>query len=263
MLYILNEKEYIRNILASKNKPDELPMGYFITLIAKYYYSDDLDIDTLSDIIKKKILEFSIDNYQEYKYHTKIINICKNLFSGEMNTLLKERENIPIYENELHLINSLDNDRQKKLMFTLFSIARYMECNGWINKKNAKGISEVFKLANITLPSDKRNELLHQLYVNGHITFGKKINNLNIRVQLDDTGDVVYKVKDFNNIGNQYIGNFKKGYKQCIKCGKKYKIKSKKDFSSKYCDICAKETEASNAVIRKRKQREKEKCHES
>lgn len=241
MLYILNEREYIRNILVSKNKSDELPMGYFITLIAKYYYAKDLDVQTLSDIVKKKISEFHIENYQEYKYHDKITCVCRNLFDGGINPSLKEREYIPIYENELKLINSLDNDRQKKLMFTLFTVARYMECDGWINKKDAKGISEVFKLANITLTSDKRNELLHELYHNGYISFGKKINNLNIKVQLDDTGDIVYKVKDFKNIGNQYIGNFKKGYRQCrnINCGSIFKIHSKFGRPQQYCKKCS------------------------
>lgn len=211
-------------------------MGYFITLIAKYYYSNDFDSQRLSEIVKIKLLEFDLFNYQEYKYHNKIMNICNGLYNGEIAIDFKERDYIPIYENELNLINGLKNDRQKKLMFTFFVVARYMDCDGWINKKNSKGISEVFKLANVTLTSEKRNELLHELYIDGYISFGKKVDNLNIKVNLDDTGDIVFKVIDFSNIGNQYIGNFKKGYKQCICCGKKIKdtINNKK-----YCVSCA------------------------
>lgn len=226
--------------MVSKQKPDDLTMGYFITLIAKYYYSNDFDSIKLSEIVKSKLLEFDLFNYQEYKYHNKIMNICNGLYNGEITTEFKERDCIPIYENELILINELKNDRQKKIMFTFFAVARYMECDGWINKKNSKGISEVFKLANVTLTSEKRNELLHELYVGGYITFGKKVDNLNIKVNLDDTGDVVYKVVDFNNLGNQYIGNFKKGYKQCKKCGKRIKDTGNKKM---YCDKCAKEKE--------------------
>lgn len=37
-MYILNEKEYIREILVSGNKPDNISNGYLITLIAKYYF---------------------------------------------------------------------------------------------------------------------------------------------------------------------------------------------------------------------------------
>jgi hypothetical protein len=214
-------------------------MGYFITLIAKYYYSDEMDYNTLSDIVKKEILEFNLEGYQEYKYHNKIVSICKSIINGTVEKSFKEREYIPIYKNELNVINSLKSDRHKKIMFTFFAVARYMDTDGWINKKTSRGISEVFKLANVSLTTEKRCQLLHELYVDGYISFGKKVNNLNIRVQLDSTGDIVYKVTDFNNLGNQYIGNFKEGYKQCQCCGKKYKVKSKMDHSSKYCDECA------------------------
>lgn len=222
--------------MASKKKPDDLSMGYFIILIAKYYLSDEIDVESLSKIVKEKLLEFDLENYQEYKYHNKIMKICTSLFDGSIDKNFREQEYIPIYENELKVIESLPNDRQKKLIFTFFALARYMDCDGWINKKTSKGISEAFKLANVILTSDKRNEMLHELYVNGYITLGKKVDNLNIKVQLDDSGEVVYKVKEFNNIGNQYIGNFKKGYKQCKCCGKKIKDTGNKKM---YCEKCA------------------------
>ena len=222
--------------MASKKKPDDLSMGYFIILIAKYYLSCEIDAESLSKIVKEKLLEFDLENYQEYKYHNKIMKICTSLFDGNIDKNFREQEYVPIYENELKVIESLPNDRQKKLMFTFFALARYMDCDGWINKKTSKGISEAFKLANVTLTSDKRNELLHELYVNGYINLGKKVDNLNIKVQLDDSGEVVYKIKEFNNIGNQYIGNFKKGYKQCKCCGKKIKDTGNKKM---YCEKCA------------------------
>ena len=222
--------------MVSKKKPDDLSIGYFIVLIAKYYLSDEIDAESLSKIVKEKLLEFDLENYQEYKYHNKIMKVCTSLCDGSIDKNFREQEYIPIYENELKVIESLPNDRQKKLMFTFFSLARYMDCDGWINKKTSKGISEAFKLANVTLTSDKRNELLHELYVNGYINLGKKVDNLNIKVQLDDSGEVVYKIKEFNNIGNQYIGNFKKGYKQCKCCGKKIRNTGNKKM---YCEKCA------------------------
>ena len=239
--------------MASKKKPDDLSMGYFITLIAKYYLPLLTDNKSLSDIVKKELLEFDLDNYQEYKYHNRIMKICTSLFDGSIDKSFREQEYIPIYENELKVIESLPNDRQKKLMFTFFALARYMNCDGWINKKTSKGISEAFKLANVTLTSDKRNELLHELYVNGYISLGKKVDNLNIKVQLDDSGGIVYKVRDFNNLGNQYIGNFKKGYKQCECCGKRVKITNNR---VKYCNSCYKRINESDAKNRMKKYRE-------
>jgi hypothetical protein len=237
-------------------------MGYFITLIAKYYFSDDIDYEKLSDIVKEILLEFNLENYQEYKYHSKIVSICKSIKNGTIEKDFKEREYIPIYENELKIINSLKTDRQKKIMFTFFAVARYMNADGWINKKTSKGISEVFKLANVSLTTEKRCELLHGLYIDGYISFGKKIDNLNIRVQLDNTGDIVYKVKDFNNLGNQYIGNFKKGYRQCAnpKCGRKIKVSGTND---KYCKKCAREKQLEWQRESMRRIRETEKCEVS
>ena len=239
--------------MASKKKPDDLSIGYFIVLIAKYYLSDEIDAESLSKIVKEKLLEFDLENYQEYKYHNKIMKICTSLFDGSIDKNFREQVYITIYENELKVIESLPNDRQKKLMFTFFSLARYMDCDGWINKKTSKGISEAFKLANVTLTSDNRNELLHELYSNGYISLGKKVDNLNIKVQLDDSGEIVYKVRDFNNLGNQYIGNFKKGYKQCECCGKRVKITNNR---VKYCNSCYKRINESDAKNRMKKYRE-------
>lgn len=235
-------------------------MSYFITLIAKYCFSADSSPEGLSDTVKERIAEFNLENYQEYQYHNKIMRICEGLFNGSIEKELKQRESVPIYENELRRIHSLANDRQRKLLFTLFALARYMDCGGWINKKTAKEISEVFKLANITLSSDKRNELLHELYTDGHIAFGKRVDNLNIRVTLEESGEIGYQLKEFQNLGYQYIGNFKKGYKQCVCCGKAYKIKSSMDFSSKYCDSCAKLKRLERSKNSMRKLRESQKC---
>ena len=236
-MYILNEKEFIRNALASGKKPENISNGYLITLIAKYYFNSAVYPEALVDTVKRKMLEFNIEGYQEYRYANKIKKTCYDLYESEPDCLFRELEYIPVYEGELKIVESLSSDRQKKFMFTLFVIARYMDCGGWINKKDSKGLSEVFKLANVTLSSDKKNELLYDLYSNGYIHFGKKVNNLNIRVDLGDTNDdIIYKVTSFENIGNQYIGHFKKGYKQCKCCGKKIKNTGNKKM---FCLTCA------------------------
>ena len=44
-MYILNEKDYIRSVLASKKKPEDLSIGYLIVLTAKYYYINNENIE--------------------------------------------------------------------------------------------------------------------------------------------------------------------------------------------------------------------------
>lgn len=240
-MYILNEKNYIRDVISSGEKPEDITNGYLIKLIAKYYFDKDEDVYNLIDKVKQKMLEFNIEGYQEYKYAKKIHDICEELYESEADSIFKELEYIPIYEKELEVVESLPSDREKKFMFTLYAIARYMNCDGWVNKKDLKGLYEIFKLANVSLSADKKNDLLHNLYINGYITFAKSIDNMNIHIELgDENDDIVYKITDFENLGNQYIGNFKKGYKQCKTCGKK--IATPNNGRPKlYCDKCAKE----------------------
>lgn len=240
-MYILNERDFIRSVLLTKQKPNDISIEYLIKLIAKYYYSPDINIDELINVVKSKMLEFDIFEYQEHLYINKIKTICAAVCDPESTVRnFKEIEYIPIYKKELDVINTLKLDREKKLMFTLYAVARYRNSYGWTNIKNSSGISELFQLANVTLPSDKRNELLHQLYVNGHIEFSKKIDNLNIHVELLSEGDVAYKIKEFANLGNQYIGNFKYGYKMCAEpgCLKYIKVNG---HNTRYCKQCSDE----------------------
>ena len=79
-MYILNEKDYIRSVLASKKKPDDLSINYLITLTAKYYYEDwkennEKSVDDLLTKVKEIILEFNINGYQEYLYINRIKTI--------------------------------------------------------------------------------------------------------------------------------------------------------------------------------------------
>ena len=229
-------------MLDCRKKIDNISNNYLITLIAKYYYDKSKTVEELISLVKENMLKFNIEGYQEYKYASKIKTICTDIYNNlETDELFKELEYIPIFESELNVVETLENDSQKKFMFTLFVVARYMNCGGWINKKTSKGLSEVFKLANITLSSNKKNEMLNELYYGGYIQFSKKINNLNIHVNLSDGHEnIVYRVTSFKNIGNQYIGNFKKGYIQCKCCGKKIKKTNNKKM---YCVKCAEKNE--------------------
>ena len=46
--------------MASKKKPDDLSIGYFITLISKYYLSDEIDVESNTHH------EF-VEDYDEFK----------------------------------------------------------------------------------------------------------------------------------------------------------------------------------------------------
>ena len=62
-MYILNERDFIRSVLLTKQKPNDISIEYLIKLIAKYYYSPDINIDELISVVKSKMLEFDIFEY--------------------------------------------------------------------------------------------------------------------------------------------------------------------------------------------------------
>ena len=82
--------------MASKKKPDDLPIGYFITLTAKYYFSDELNAEQLSGIIKEKTLEFDLDNYQNINITIKSRVLAKVYLLVLLTEDLK-KENIYLY----------------------------------------------------------------------------------------------------------------------------------------------------------------------
>ena len=253
-MFILNEEEYIRTILINKQKPNGMTYKLLITLIAKYYFNNCDTTEQLIQVVKDKLLEFDLPGYQEYKMYPTIRAVCLSLYDQDLDDTyrtLKKIDFVPIYNYEIAIVNSLETNRLKKLMFTLFAIARYADCNGWINKKDIDGLSEIFKLSNIVDSSAKKNELLHILYTKGLIALPKRVDNLNIRVvdflsgnELDNS-IIVYKIINFENIGNQYISVFKRGYKMCKSCGKIIRNTSN---SRIYCDKCAMESTYQNKI---------------
>ncbi|MBQ0035604.1 MAG: hypothetical protein KBT35_01665 [Firmicutes bacterium] len=236
-MYILDEEKYINQLLDTYKKPDDLSVLYLITLISKYYINKYDNINNLVDKVKKEISLFNISGYQEYFYASKIYNICSEMFVGNTKKEFKKLEYIPIYSSDLEIINTLPSDKYKKLMFTLIANARYMDSSGWINKKTSDGIREIFKQANISGGDDLRDSMLHDLYKNGYISFARANMNQNIKINhFEHNEDVVYKVTDFNHLGNQYLGNFKKGYMMCKNCWKIIRCTGNKKM---YCKKCA------------------------
>lgn len=238
-MYIFNEYELIEDMLDTHQKPDELSTTYLITLLSKYFCNLYDNIRKLEERIKEELQQFNIYKYQEYLYAKKINEICTDMFSDESKRNFKIIEYVPIYQSDIEVINKLDDDKKKKLMFTLIANARYMNKDGWINKKDTDAITEVFKQSNITGSMKYKFGLLHQLYKDGYINLAKSNTNMNVQITNFEHDDkIVYKVNSFKYLGNQYIGNFKPGYMMCVNCGKIVRNTGNRKM---YCRKCAEE----------------------
>lgn len=237
-MIIFNEYKYVQEIMESHIIPKNMSIKKVMFYIAKYYYNDNFSVKEFKKKILEEIKKFDLpQNYQEYKYETYIKNLCTKLLSGELSHELKEINSINIYKSEIDCINKCDNDRQKKLLFTLYVLAKIKDTNGWVNYE----LKDIFALANITATTKVKASLIYELYSKELIQQSQKIDVLGYKVELGSKDeDIIMKVTSFSNLGNQYLATFKPGWKMCECCGRMIKIKG---ANSKYCKICSREKE--------------------
>ena len=253
MIPILNEKKYVEDIINSSTLPEKMSVNSMITYLTKYYYEKyDSTVDIV-DAVCEQMNKFNIDirYYQEYKGRSRATRICNAISDGKLD-LLREYESIPLYKSEYDKIMSCENDKEKKILFTLYIIARYTNKYGWVyNPRN-----ELFKLANISSTTKGYKEIIYNLLHKGLIKNTKKVDDTKIGVELGSTTEeIIFEVSRINSLGNQFMAFIKDDYRLCECCDKLIKIKSNKDYSTKYCKKCANEIklEQTNACkIRKK-----------
>jgi hypothetical protein len=238
---IINEYEYVKQILETKVIPKGVSNKRILLYIAKYYYNENLTVSEMRDFIFCKMNEFNLkpEVYQEYKYATYVKGICEKLLARELSSDFRKVESVNLYQSELDIINQGKNNKERKLLFTLFILAKANGSNsGWVNNE----LKDIFQLSNITATIKERAAMVYKLYTAGLLNQSHKIDNLSLKVELgSDEEPVVLVVNSFANIGNQYIANFKDGWKMCKYCGKLFKIKNTIGNPQKYCKTCAKE----------------------
>lgn len=128
----------------------------------------------------------------------------------------------------------------KKTMFAILCFAKYFNAinpnnNNWSNRK----YSEIFSAADVKTKNKDQCLILNSLCESGFISFSKRVNSLNIKVNIiDNTYPVVLQITDFRNLGNQYLKFIGEKYFVCSMCGATIKQTSS---VHKYCNVCAKE----------------------
>ena len=90
---------------------------------------------------------------------------CKYSLQKDLN--LKELKYIPIYNNEMEIIKTCTDNNDKKLLFTIYVLARYNDFNGWTNNKIK--LNDYSRLANIRCNCQNRNLLFYNLTKNCYI----------------------------------------------------------------------------------------------
>ena len=117
---------------------------------------------------------------------------------------------------------------------------------GWVNRTD----KEIFKLANVVTPVKRQSLMLNDLREMGHIKFSRKVDNVNINVQcLDPGGAVALEIRDFRNLGYQYMRHCGEAYIECEQCGLVIK---QRNNSQKYCPDCAIDVNRQRSIDRRK-----------
>lgn len=255
--FIMDEKKYVEELIDSSVLPEGLTPNVAIGYLTKYYCEQGYTLEDTVQKVCEKMNSFNLDilQYQEYQAAARARRYF-NAHSSGKTTPLRNYDTVKLYKSEYDKIMMCETDRQKKVLFALYILARFTGRYGWVYQSE----SDIFKLANVSSSIKERCVIIGYLIENGFAKETKKVNDLKIGVELSDGNeDVVLEVSKIDKLGNQLMAHIKDGYKMCEVCGKLIKIKSKYDSSSKYCAKCAKEVELEKTRIRVGKFKEKSK----
>lgn len=256
-MVIFNEKEYIEKIINEHNPLIKHSKKTLINYFVKYYYEEykDKSLDDYVRVILDTMNSFGFPeiDYREFMFHKDIRKLCKKALKQEINTELRQLEYVEITEAEMTIIAKGNNDRERKLLFTLYVLAKvYRYHSGWVNYPP----TEIFKLANISLNFEDRFLLIHKLYKAKLIELNHTIDKDGYKVELHEDSPVAIKVSVNHDFGNQYLAFVRDGWKICEgeDCMKLIKIHAP---NQRYCKKCYEKIQKETEAERKRASRNK------
>ena len=222
MNIVLNESEYVEGILRDHQlgpKPTET-----LVRVARYY--------STVDMMKKSDVRAELEKFM--------------LRCDPSINLVKDTK-----RRDLSMYKSFSDKPMRRLLFTLICLAKYSDLvnsknGGWVNRTD----KEIFKLANVVTPVKRQSLMLNDLREMGHIKFSRKVDNVNINVQcLDPGGAVALEIRDFRNLGYQYMRHCGEAYIECEQCGLVIK---QRNNSQKYCPDCAIDVNRQRSIDRRK-----------
>lgn len=229
---IINERDYAESALHTLDlgeHPTET-----LNCVAKLYRQQGFS----RNVVQDKLATFLVrcdPQANVVKWQDTLNRIVKMAFKYP----LLEIHSISVTKSEMQACQHIPGVLRQRLMFTLICLARlankaHPENNNWVNRQD----KEIFSLANIKVTQVKQSLLLNDLKELGLISFSKKVDNINIRVECICNDEPAVKITDFRNLGNQYMMRAGHKYMVCQSCGLVVPLTGNRQ---KYCKQCAAE----------------------
>lgn len=255
-MLILNEEKYANDIYNGKDKNIKSilqKIGYITRYsLFSLRQSDEENYKNSVDWLNKHH-----NNFDESYYSNLISDAIKKAYKQPFYYI----DSIKITKSELDIISSLNNLRAEKVLFVLLCMAKQQSIsNGFINGLVKYSITELCKMARISVPAEDREYILYGIVQKGFLGYPKKNNTQCLIVNfINEDDEVVLSLDevDCQELAYVYLNwkNDGKGYTRCQKCNRL--IKQSKTKPRKYCEECAKESHLESKRLSEQRRRDK------
>lgn len=244
-LFVLNEKEYIENIIENPFYMITDKIYQIVVLAAKYYFGVEGKDKKETTKLLKLLLWNKCPKYrdEEQKYKHLIEKVVEK-YCHKDTCKLSEINSIPITKTEIDKIKEIDSlpdlngaDRKamQRLLFVILVFGKWQRMRNAKNEKCWCNLSsgEILTMARV---SKSKITLLGKLYNAGYIQHQEALNGDNCYpLIVDDTTEIKLQVKDLREVGYQW--NLFRGdaFTTCQKCGITLKTNSAHDGMCKDC----------------------------
>lgn len=229
--------------------------------IASNYVNQDNPEETIRDLarynhhvleMKKEdnydsILEYMTKNCSDF-YEEKYFKIIYRNIASAKKYKFRSVKPVVITKSEIDKISSFNDIRKEKIAFVLLAVAKYYNnVSPDNNNRMYISISDLFKLARVSIPCKERAGYLYFAYQEGilveHTFVGT---NLKIVGFVDNDSEPVIELHedDYKELAYAYLNYKNGGYKHCKCCGKLFKM-HKNAPGRLYCKECGQKEEVS------------------
>ena len=193
------------------------------------------------------ILAYMTKNCSDF-YEEKYFKIIYRNISSAKKYKFRNVSSVKITRAEIDKIISLDDIRKEKIAFVLLAVAKYYNnVSSDNNNRMYISMSDLFKLARVSIPCKERAGYLNFAYQDGilveHTFVGT---NLKVVGFVDDGSETALELgeDDYKELAYSYLNYKNGGYKHCKGCGRLFKI-HKNSPGRLYCKECGQKEEIS------------------
>jgi hypothetical protein len=219
-----------------------------IAVLIKYYYNKGMDKVQIREEIdlfmKKNYTDFNAASWQKT-----LDNMVKTYAKDKYKLI--DIDSVNITKGELDTIRTVNNVKLEKLLFVYMVYAKVLnkindKNNNWVNKDT----NLMFKTMKLTETGKQQKLIVKDLCDKGYLQVPVKVNGTSLRVNfINEQSEIVYVLKDFDNIDLAYAQLIGENIGSCEKCGALIKQTTS---NKKYCSECSKEVDREKARDRMR-----------